>query len=122
MFSRNILFLSVISAALLFSGCANKQIANQAEVDSAANEKVEQFLGDNERALNDAELAYKKAKQAELDFYAPLHMEQIHNTLKSAQSLELEGKQQEIHSGLRQSGCACGSWLKKQAKNRSLIT
>ena len=77
--------------ALLNSGCANKQIAYQETFESLANETAESFAGDSERALNEAEQAYKAANNAELDFYAPLHMQQIRDTLKQARSLELEG-------------------------------
>lgn len=77
--------------ALLNSGCANKQIAYQETFESLANETAESFAGDSERALNEAEQAYKAANNAELDFYAPLHMQQIRDSLKQARSLELEG-------------------------------
>ena len=111
----------LILASLIISGCANKQIANQAQVNSIANEKAEQFLGDNERALNDAEAAYKKAKQAELEFYAPLHMEQVRTTLKQARTLELQGKQDESIQACAQVVALAEAGLTNKTKTEALL-
>lgn len=88
----NLLLVSVLTAVLTTTGCANKKLANQDAFDSLATAKAEQFAGDSEKALANAEQAYKNAKDAELDFYAPLHMEQLREALKQARTMELEGK------------------------------
>ena len=95
MFTKNLLLISVCTASLMMTGCATKKIANSDVFDSLANEKAEQFAGDSEKALNDAENAYTQAKKDELDFYAPLHMQELRDTLKKARTVELEGNADE---------------------------
>ena len=95
MLNKNLLLISVCTASLMMAGCATKKIANSDVFDSLANEKAEQFAGDNEKALNDAENAYTQAKKDELDFYAPLHMQELRDTLKKARATELEGNAQQ---------------------------
>lgn len=92
MFRHNFLLAAMLAATLATTGCASKKLANQDAFDSLATAKAEQFAGDSEKALDNAEQAYKNAKDAELDFYAPLHMEQLRDALKQARALELEGK------------------------------
>ena len=92
MFRHNVLLVAMFAATLATSGCANKKLANQDAFDSLASAKAEQFAGDSERALDNAENAYKNAKKAELDFYAPLHMEQLRDALRQARGFDLEGK------------------------------
>ena len=92
MFRHNFLLAAMLAATLATTGCASKKLANQDAFDSLATAKAEQFAGDSEKALDNAEQAYKSAKDAELDFYAPLHMEQLRDALKQARALELEGK------------------------------
>jgi len=92
---NNLLLSAILTATLVTTGCAAKKIANQDAFDTLANQKAEQFAGDSEKALKKAEEAYIKAKEAELDFYAPLHMEQLRETLKKARTVELEGNTKE---------------------------
>lgn len=95
MFRNKFLLTAILAATLATTGCANKKIANQDAFDSLASEKAEQFAGDTEKALANAEAAYSQAKADDLDFYAPLHMMQLRETLKKARTLELEGKSEE---------------------------
>ncbi len=86
---RTILALIFISSSVLSTGCANKTIANQAQVEQSALEQAKEFSGDSERALAEAESKYDAALKADMKFYAPLHVEQAKEALKLAQTKEL---------------------------------
>ena len=89
---RSILVLILISSSVLSTGCANKQIANQAQVEQNALEQAKQFAGDSERALAEAETKYEAALKENMGFYAPLHVEQAKEALKLAQTKELNAE------------------------------
>ena len=92
---RPSLFPLLIGVFVLATGCANKQLAHLDQYDQIAYDKAEQFAGDSERALLEAEAKYEAADLAEMSFYAPLHMEQAAAILNQARSDELKGLQDE---------------------------
>lgn len=90
---RHILLTLLLSGLLLTSGCANKRLANQDQFDQLASEKAEQFAGDSEKALLEAEVKHEEAVNADMYFFAPLHMEQATEALNLARNHELKGLQ-----------------------------
>lgn len=89
---QKILLIAFSTSALLITGCASKQIANQEGLQESALEQAKQFSGDSERALAEAEAKFEKATNADMNFYAPLHMEQAEQALKLAKANEITGK------------------------------
>ncbi len=88
------LFLTILLSALLVStGCANKRLAQSDELDQVALETAADFSGDSERALVEAEVKHEAAIASEMNFYAPLHMEQADEALALAREKELKGIQ-----------------------------
>jgi hypothetical protein len=89
------LYLLIIAAVTLSTGCANQRLANYEQLDSISTEAAEEFSGDSERALASAESRYEAAVASDMDFYAPLHMEQATETLYQARGFEIKGLQDE---------------------------
>lgn len=87
------LSLFLISALILSTGCASQRLANYEQLDNISTETAEEFSGDSERALAEAESRYEAAVAANMDFYAPLHMEQATETLYLARIFEIKGLQ-----------------------------
>ena len=89
---HKLLFVAITCCSIFATGCANKQIANQSQVDESALEQAKQFSGDSERALAEAESKYEAALKADMKFYAPLHIQQAKDTLEIAQVKELNAE------------------------------
>ncbi|WP_430460436.1 hypothetical protein ACQUQU_14595 [Thalassolituus sp. LLYu03] len=90
MIKRCIPLLAV--GVLLLSGCASQKLADQDSLTAQSSAKASEFGSDSERALEQAQAAYKQAVDEELAFYAPLHMKQLEAALKEAQQAELAGQ------------------------------
>lgn len=88
---RTLLYTMLLSVLIVSTGCASKRLAQDENFDQSALEKASEFSGDSERALVEAEVKYEAAINSDMDFYAPLHMEQARNTLAKAREAELKG-------------------------------
>lgn len=87
------LLIAVLALATL-SGCAQQRIANEAELDNTAARKAESFVGDSRNALDDAEDALRRAATEDLEFFTPLHWQQINDAIRSARKQDASGNQQ----------------------------
>jgi hypothetical protein len=90
---RPLILTLLCSALLVTTGCANKRLTQNDEFEQITLEKAAGFSGDAERALIEAEVRHEAAVAAGMDFYAPLHMEQINEALALARETELKGLQ-----------------------------
>lgn len=88
-----LLFALLMVTLVLSSGCASKRLAQNDRFDQITFAKAAKFSGDSERALGEAEVKYEAAINANMDFYAPLHMEQVNEALALARESELKGIQ-----------------------------
>jgi hypothetical protein len=91
--TRTYLWLFALTLTLL-QGCAQQRIANEDELDSKAALKAESFIGDSRNALDDAEEALTRARAEDLEFFTPLHWQQINDAIKTARKEELAGHEQ----------------------------
>ena len=89
------LLLTVLFTSILTTGCASKRLAQNESYDLSALEKASEFEGDSEKALMEAEVKYEAALNADMNFYAPLHMIQANEALAAARIAELKGLQSE---------------------------
>jgi hypothetical protein len=81
----------LLSALIISTGCASKQLTQDESFDQSALEKASEFSGDSERALIEAEVKYEAAISSNMNFYAPLHMKQASEKLAKAREAELKG-------------------------------
>lgn len=94
--NQTVKLLTVILAAVLFSACASKQIAGSAALEEKAKQLVKTTKLTPQEAFIEANEAIKTATQEELQFFAPLHMEQAREGLALAQKLlKKKGKEKE---------------------------
>lgn len=88
---RTLLYTMLLSALIISTGCASKSLTQDESFDQSASEKASEFSGDSERALVEAEVKYEAAISSNMNFYAPLHMEQASEKLAKAREAELKG-------------------------------
>ncbi|MDK2776844.1 MAG: hypothetical protein KYX62_04210 [Pseudomonadota bacterium] len=84
-------FMLPLLTLSLLAGCAAPRIADFGNLDDITDAKVSELGDDSDRALNEARNAYQQAQDEQLAFYAPLHMQQIEDSLKLAQQEDLAG-------------------------------
>ncbi len=93
---RALLFsTATLSLTLLLAACSTPRLADQDELFALTSEKVTELGSDSERALDEANEAYRRAQDDNLTFYAPLHMKRLEETLREARQQELSGNSEQ---------------------------
>ena len=92
--TRSAFWLIPVLPLVLLTGCAQQRIANEDELGNKAALKAESFIGDARNALDDAEEAFNRAKAEDLEFFTPLHWQQINDAIKTARKEEVAGHDQ----------------------------
>lgn len=90
---RTLLLTMMLSAFLISTGCASKTLSQNDSFDQAILEKATEFSGDSELALTEADVKYEAAMNADMNFYAPLHMAKAKAAFTIAREAELKGLQ-----------------------------
>lgn len=91
--------LTLVCLAICLPGCATQQVADIKQLDAQALAQATSTLESPQEVCKLASRAIADARKAELDFYAPLHMEQAIKALKTGRKkiqnieTELTGKQ-----------------------------
>ena len=92
--TRSAFWLIPVLPLVLLSGCAQQRIANEDELGNKAALKAESFIGDARNALDDAEEAYSRAQAEDLEFFTPLHWQQINDAIRTARKEDVAGHDQ----------------------------
>ncbi|MAD46261.1 MAG: hypothetical protein CMI02_10135 [Oceanospirillaceae bacterium] len=110
-------FSFLLLPAFLLAACSTPQIAEIDNLPDLTSQMADALGNDSDKALRAAEQAYDKARQEELAFYAPLHMERLQAAMKDVQRSDLSGDR----DALIQSSALVQTLLKTALDNKQEV-
>jgi len=113
------LFLIPVFSFFLVA-CANNQPATTKAIKQQSAEAAKQPGFTPEEAIRKAEAMLGKALEAELDFYAPLHLEQAKDSLSDAREFR-ENPPKDIANAALMSAIASQNFIQKGYENKALV-
>jgi hypothetical protein len=92
---------AALFCSLTISGCMSQQIANTRDIDAAVDQRASKTEQTPQQLCEAASVAISQAHQAELQRYAPLHLEQANDSLSDGQKAIKSSDGLKIEAGAR---------------------
>lgn len=117
---RNVTTLFIAAVCLYLNGCASSQVASSAAVQQLAAQTAEKESITPEQAITEAETLVLEARNAELGFFAPLHLSQAEESIQQAKQYLL-APPKDIKNAALMAAIAAQTFIAKGYENKKSV-
>jgi len=117
---RKTKYLGILGCTLMLSACATQKVAISESIQQKSAQAASKATFTPEQAIVDAEIQLIKAKEFQLDFFAPIHIEQAAENIAQAREYIIDPPS-DIRNAALMAAIAAQNFISDAYKNKKLV-